>query len=877
MTGLIKNFFYEYMDSTGGDYNEANKPIWFRNTRQIKTSAGCFNHHPRTSYGDPEMFYLSPIEQGQKAVRFYTSRKSGIDYVYANIHLPTSAVPSLRVDGVAVPASQIIPHPNLPSYSVALRRFIGPAAQHTITCDSAFTSTVYGLGNYESYGYNVGTLINNLNNYTQITNTMNTNGQVDTFTCPRTPFRLIAKLAYPATQIHWKLSQVPGLSPNTDSIINSPVSIGTEVINGRTYYLYTLQQDFEFATSGTYFIPLSYTATVIENCNQTEFATLKVVVKPGPVADFTFTAPSCLSDTVYFTGSSVPGIFNLVNYNWLFDDNSTASTINTSKLFTTAGNQNVKYTIIADNGCFGDTTKVITLYEKPTAVFSISGNICERDSVRITDNSSIAAGSITNWQWDFGDGTNATFTNNNPFYHTYATAGNYTISLITNSNNNCKSDTSFVPVIINERPTAIFGNSGNICLGDSILFTDASIPNTGTITSWQWNFGDGTNAILSNNNPFYHTYASSGNFNVTLVVTGSNACVSDTFRATVNVSSQPTATFTLKGKPCVDSVQRFTSSLTPGGSNPPTFNWNFGDGQSFSSATSNSTTHVYPATQSNVVVKHWISYSAGCSSDTTFNTIPVINANPVASFTLDQATLCEKNPIQITSTTTGVSTWNWNFGNGTGSSAPPFSRSYNSPGNFTISLNVQTAAGCGSFPVTQPVVINPNPVVDAGPDKFIKYGTSTTLDATISNPSDYNYLWTPSLYLNTPTILNPLSTPEVPLTYTIQAIDKNTNCIGTDAVMITPVSEIFIPTGFTPNNDGRNDKWVIPGLALYPEALVSIFNRWGEKIYESKGYYSKPWNGTYKGVTQPGGVYVYMIQLNDEKKQFFKGTFTLIR
>ena len=95
--------------------------------------------------------------------------------------------------------------------------------------------------------------------------------------------------------------------------------------------------------------------------------------------------------------------------------------------------------------------------------------------------------------------------------------------------------------------------------------------------------------------------------------------------------------------------------------------------------------------------------------------------------------------------------------------------------------------------------------------------------------------------------------------------------------MITPVSEIFIPTGFTPNNDGRNDKWVIPGLALYPEAMVSIFNRWGEKIYESKGYYSKPWNGTYKGVTQPGGVYVYMIQLNDEKKQFFKGTFTLIR
>lgn len=879
MTGLINNFYYEYQDSTGGDYIEANNPILV--AQYMVNENQCWNFPSTTpsppSYGDPEMFYISPIEQGQKAVRFYTSRKSGIDYVYANIHLPTAAVPSLRVDGVAVPASQIIPHPNLPSYSVALRRFIGPAAQHTITCDSAFTSTVYGLGNYESYGYNVGTLINNLNNYTQISNTMNTNGQVDTFTCPRTPFRLIAKLAYPANQIHWKLSQVPGLFPNTDSIINSPVIIGTEIINGRTYYLYTLQQDFTFATSGTFFIPLSYTATVIENCNQTEFATLKVIVKPGPVADFTFTAPVCLSDSVHFTGSSVPGIFNLVNYNWLFDDNSTASTLNTVKLFTTAGNQNVKYTIIADNGCFGDTTKTITLFEKPTAVFNISGNICERDSVMITDNSSIAAGSITSWKWDFDDGNIVTLTNNTPFYHTYTTAGNYIISLITSSNNSCKSDTAFVPITVNARPTAMFTNSGNICLGDSILFTDNSTPNVGSITSWQWNFGDGNTTTLTNNTPFYHPYTAAGNFIVTLVVTGSNSCVSDTFRTTVNVSSQPTATFTLNGKPCIDSTQSFSSSLTPGGSNPPTFNWNFGDGQTFSSTTSNSTSHAYTTVQSNIVVKHWISYSAGCSSDTSFNNIPLINANPVASFTLDQNTICEKNSIAFVYTATGISNWNWDFGNGTGSNTPPFSRNYNTAGSYTISLIVKTAAGCGSLPVSQPIIVNPNPVVNAGPDKFIKFGTAATLDATINNPGNYNFLWTPSLYLNSPTILNPMTTPDLPITYTIQAIDKLTSCIGTDAVMITPVSEIFIPTGFTPNNDGRNDKWVIPGLALYPDALVAVFNRWGEKIYETKGYFSKPWNGTYKGVTQPGGVYVYMIQLNDDKKQFFKGTFTLIR
>src|SRR4029077_1197862 len=150
------------------------------------------------------------------------SRKSAIDYVYVNIHVPTIALGSLRVDGAVVPASQIIAHPNLPSYSVALARFIGPAAQHRIVCDSTFTATVYGLGNFESYGYNVGTLINNLNYYSAIKNTNNSNGQTDTFNCRNTPVRLFVKVAYPATSITWRLSQVAGIFPNTDSIINNP-------------------------------------------------------------------------------------------------------------------------------------------------------------------------------------------------------------------------------------------------------------------------------------------------------------------------------------------------------------------------------------------------------------------------------------------------------------------------------------------------------------------------------------------------------------------------------------------------------------------------------------------------------------------------------
>jgi len=880
LTGLVNNFYYEIMDSTGGDYIESDKPVLV--SQYTVNDNQCWNFPVTTpsppSNGDPEMFYLSPIEQGQKSVRFFASRQStAISYVYTNIHVPTISVPSLRVDGNIIPPAQIVVHPNNPAYSVALARFTGPAAQHTITCDSAFTATVYGLGNYESYGYNVGTLINNLNNYSEIRNTFNTTANIDTFTCPKSPVRLLVKLGYPATSIHWKLSQVTGMSPNADSIITNPVPVRTETINGRTYYVYTLQQDFIFTTPGTYTIPVTYWKTVIQNCSQSENATVKVVVKPGPLANFTFPAVNCLADSVRFTGASVPGTFNLVNYNWLFPDNTTANTVNTIKLFTTAGNQSVRYTIIADNGCVGDTIKTVAILDSPVASFSISGNVCQRDSVRITDASTIPVGTITSWQWNFGDGNSTTRTNNTPFYHPYTTPGNYTISLITVAASGCKSDTAFIPVTVLPKPLASFTTGGNVCLGDSIRFADASTFPVGTITNWRWNFGDGNSTTRINNSPFYHPYTVAGNYSVSLVVTGSNGCISDTFRLAVNISSKPAATFNFTGKPCIDSVLTFTSSVATGGSNPPTWNWNFGDGQTFNSTTANTATHPYTTALSNVLVKHWVSYSAGCSSDTAFVTIPFINPNPVASFTIVGDTLCERKPITLTSSVTGVSNWSWNMGNGSSTATPPFNYSYNTANTYTIRLVVATAAGCSSLPATQTLTINPLPAINAGPDKFIKAGTSTTLNATISNPANYNFLWTPSLYLDAATILNPVSTPDNQTTYTIRATDRVSNCTATDEVVVTPVSDIFIPSGFTPNNDGKNDKWVIPGLALYPDAKVVVFNRWGEKIFETKQYINNPWNGTYKGLAQPSSTFVYIIQLTDDKSKVIKGTVTIIR
>jgi gliding motility-associated-like protein len=879
MTGLIKNFFYEHMDSTGGDYFTADKPIQVAQYTPNKNQ--CWNFPTTTpsppSYGDPEMFYISPIEQGQKSVLFYTSRKSSIDYVYANIHLPTSAINSLKVDGASIPASQIVTHPNNPYYSVALARFIGPAAQHTIVCDSTFTSTVYGLGNYESYGYNVGTLINNLNNYSAIQNTFNTTNTEDTFSCPKTPFKIFVKLGYPATSITWKLSQVSGISPSTDSVVTNPILIRTESINGRTYYVYGLQQDFSFANAGTYFIPVTYTATVIQNCSQSENAAIKVVIKPGPVADFVSTAPSCIKDSVHFTGTISAAGFNIIQYKWNFDDNTTANTINTVKKFNTAGTQHVRFRIYADNGCAADTTKQLTINSSPIAKFGVAAISCAKDSVYITDTSSIASGSINSWQYDFGDGNTLTRTSNTAFYHTYNLPGTYTIKLVTSSNNSCLSDTAYRTVTVNARPLAKFGYDKNICVGDSIHFSDSSSIASGNINNWRWDFGDGPTLVLSNNNPFYHPYTTVGNYMVKLVTVSNNGCASDTFKLTVSVNNLPIAGFTMNGIACVDSSYNFVSSIGLGTGNPPNWYWNFGDGQILSTSTTNTASHVYTTAANNLLVKHVVSYGAGCTSDTAIKTIPIININPVASFTIVGDTLCENKTINfIGSATPNNVSWNWQIGSFNTTAAPPINYAFTNAGNYTANLKV-TVNGCSSPTYTKNLTINTTPVINAGPDKIVITGASTIIDAFTSNASNYNFTWLPALNLSSSTILNPMATPPSSMVYTIQAMDKISFCMNRDSMKITVINKLVVPNAFSPNGDNINDQWAIEGLELYPDASVSIFTRGGQKIFETRNYKSNPWNGTSNGKPLPVGTYYYIIKFYTYKNDSTAGALLLIR
>jgi gliding motility-associated-like protein len=95
-------------------------------------------------------------------------------------------------------------------------------------------------------------------------------------------------------------------------------------------------------------------------------------------------------------------------------------------------------------------------------------------------------------------------------------------------------------------------------------------------------------------------------------------------------------------------------------------------------------------------------------------------------------------------------------------------------------------------------------------------------------------------------------------------------------IFINDVECLIIPNTFTPNGDAYNDTWVVGNMELYPNAMVKIFNKWGNELYTSNGIYV-PWDGTHNGSPLPSDVYYYIIELNNDDDNKYTGNVTIVR
>ncbi|MBI2968342.1 MAG: DUF2341 domain-containing protein, partial [Bacteroidetes bacterium] len=456
----------------------------------------------------------------------------------------------------------------------------------------------------------------------------------------------------------------------------------------------TLQSPTHIYTSpGTF----NVTLTVTSDSGCIAAYNTAITVGPYPVAGFT-TSNVCGYDTVQFNNiTTISG--GTVTYLWNFGDASTSTLQNPSHFYTAPNTYSVTLTATSDNGCVNTATQPVTVYPVPAASFTItnSGYICLDQAGTFTNTSTILSGTVT-YGWDFGDGGTSFLTSPS---HIYANPGTYLVTLAALSNYNCL-DTVMRNIVVSPEPVAGF-TIADVCLNNPSIFSDVSTISGGTISTWQWNFGDGIgNSVLQN--PVYQ-YASPGNFNVQLVVTSNNNC-QDTAIKAVNIFPLPNADFTFTNA-CFGQPNTFTDASSIQNDNIVTWIWDFGDA---SSAATANTFHTYSAVNS-YNVELLVTSSNGCKDSISYTV--TVSPNPVPDFT--PVNVCETSPAVFTSASTvssgSIAGCVWDFGDFDTSMSCNTTHLYAGDGTYLVTLLAMTDKNCFDT-VKKNIIIYPAPTAD---------------------------------------------------------------------------------------------------------------------------------------------------------------------
>lgn len=172
------------------------------------------------------------------------------------------------------------------------------------------------------------------------------------------------------------------------------------------------------------------------------------------------------------------------------------------------------------------------------------------------------------------------------------------------------------------------------------------------------------------------------------------------------------------------------------------------------------------------------------------------------------------------------------------------------------------------------VDLYPQPFIQTNPDVYAMMGEPVQLSAISSTPGPY--VWSPAEYLSCVVCETPIAQPDQNFTYTVTYTDEN-GCSASDKVRIIYDAIIYVPNAFTPDGNSLNSEFFAVGGNI-KSLTLEIWNRWGELIYTG-GLNDKAWDGTYKSLPCPDGVYTWKIEYVDfmDNKRPLVGHVTLLR
>ena len=869
---------------------EASNPI---SVAQYQTSQSCNINNPNGTNnpvfaGDPEITVLNPIEQTLSNITVYSRLENvptSINKFFINVIIKTIHASSFRLDGN--PVTGFMPIDG--EYSYRIIDVTNSQPQHRLTAAGGFSAIAYGYGQVESYAYLAGANIQDFTFQPEIASTAQSviNG------CVGVSINLKINLPYKPTKLEWDVQ-------NGDGIVaqNSPAPIGSLLRNGIEYYTFVYPKPIVYALPSDYTFKVTATKPSADNCGATEELSVDFTVDPLPTAVISTTANGCAAQEISFNSSkSVTNVLGKAITKWLWDfgDGTFSDLQNPVHTYSNINAKTFKVTLSvgAENGCFSDVVSTdILINPQPIAVFnttfngitSSTNNInsCINTSITFENKSTIGTGAkIKEWLWDFGDHTTSLL--ESPI-HSYANAGTYTVSLITKSDTGCESVVLHKTITVTDLPLNDF-TLPEVCAKDGIaIFTNQSTDYDKSIsglTSYQWNFGDPTSGLLntSTNRDGNHKYSKAGTYKVVLIIKNGNGCnvvLEKDF--TVNDSSPKAAFEVVSTNSCSNKalVLKNTSIVDIGAISR--LEWYIDD--------------VLTLTDEDPLMDKLYAFnlpSFGGNVDKVYNVrLNVFSGETCSNQIIKQVTVKPSPQISFTALTPVcendgkvkiIQAQESSSQNGSGKytgkammADGTFDPKLAGPGIHSITYTFTASNGCDST-LKQDIMVFESPLANAGPSIYILSGGQIKIPATASG-KNVSYKWTPSLGLDRDDVLNPVASPKDDTEYTL-TVTTEEGCTVQTKIIIKVLGEVHPPTSFSPNGDGINDVWRILLLDSYPDNTVEIFNRAGQKVFESKGY-KVPFDGNFQNKPLPVGVYYYIIAPKSGRKTV-TGPLTLIR
>jgi len=403
--------------------------------------------------------------------------------------------------------------------------------------------------------------------------------------------------------------------------------------------------------ANVYSAPGDYTVTLTAtnaSGSDSETKTTYIHVYEKPKVDFTASSNNaCTPASISFTDNST-STANITNYAWDFGDGNGSADANPTHVYNIALDYEVSLSITNANGC--TNTKSIPNFIKvdntPTAAFTVNSTESCSSPFTAVFSSATSVGAITEYLWDFGDGT--TSTDANPS-HTYVSDGDYSVSLTVSSAAGCSNTLNNIDYIhVNSFKADFTTTPTDICMGQAVVFNNTSNQPSASQT---WAFGDGNSSSAAAPSK---TYATSGTFDVTLTAVSAGGC-SNAKTTSVTVHAKPDVQ--ILANDSVSCTAPFSVDFTSPTPDLNAWTWDFGDGNT---SINQNPSHTY-ITRGQYDVSLRVTDSKGCD---TILTRPnyIVPLKPFPSFTTS-AIACHYDSIKFVNTSTGSKLdYSWDFG-----------------------------------------------------------------------------------------------------------------------------------------------------------------------------------------------------------------------